>query len=120
MSHFLYFSTLLYTRQEVLDRESFLQALLALSVITLTILLVAYTIASNTNPDSFQTMASALSYNFLVVAASLHAILVMLNITRKRLNYLRCNPFYILGIFLPFIKVLFLGLLLIDLEPGKI
>lgn len=119
MQYFLYFSNLLYSRQGSLDRMSFLQALLALVLTSLILLLLAYAIGININPNNFLEFIPTLSYNALILITSLHAILVFLNITKKRIAYLRCNDFYILWVFIPFVKILFLGLLLIDLPPNN-
>lgn len=110
----IYFTQLLYSPKGTLDRLSFLQALIALSLISLALLLLCYTIAANTDPYSFETTLPALSLGILIFITSLHAILVILNITLKRVAYIKCSPFYMIGLFIPYLKILFLGVLLLD------
>tara|TARA_R110002110_G_scaffold33533_1_gene114875 strand:- start:202536 stop:202898 length:363 start_codon:yes stop_codon:yes gene_type:complete len=117
MSRARYISQLLYSKEGALDRVSFLISLMVLSLISLALLLVQFLIASNTDPYSFQTTLPAISFNSLTVITNLHAILVLLNITHKRLAYIECHPLYIIGLFLPYIKILFLGILLLEHKP---
>jgi len=118
MKEILYLSNLLYSPKDSLDRMSYAYALLTLICISLVLLIFAYGIGCNIEQDSFLELIPTISYNAIILTTCMHAILVFLNITRKRIAYLKCSDYYIIWVFIPFVKIIFLGLLLIDLPPN--